>query len=104
MADFENNNNLDELDDDFEEENPLITLLDDEGKEVHFEILDCFDYSEKSYVVLLPYEEDENEVVILEVIHHEDEDEFLSIDDEELLYKVFDEFKNRNADNFNFEN
>lgn len=34
--------------------------------------------------------------------HGEDEDEFLSIDDEKLLYALFEEFKKRNADNFNF--
>jgi len=98
-----NNNAINNNDDEYEEENPLITLLDDNGDEVHFEILDAFEYLDKNYAVLLPYEEGEDEVVILEVIHGEDEDEFLSIDDEKLLYEVFDEFKERNADSFNFE-
>ena len=100
MNDFyENNPNPD---DEYEEENPVITLLDDNNEEVHFEILDAFDYEGKSYTVLLPYEEGEDEVVILEVNHGEDEDEFLSIDDEKLLYELFDEFKKRNADDFSF--
>lgn len=85
-----------------EEENPVITLLDDNGEEVHFEILDAFEYMEKHYTVLLPYEEGEEEVVILEVKHGEDEDEFLSVNDENLLYEIFEEFKKRNKDNFNF--
>ena len=88
--------------DEYEEENPVITLLDDNGEEVHFEILDAFEYKGKNYTVLLPYEESDDEVVILEVIHGEDEDEFLSIDKEDLLYEIFDEFKRRNAD-FDFE-
>ena len=96
---YENNPNLN---DEYEEENPVITLLDDDGEEVHFEILDAFEYMEEHYTVLLPYEESEEEVVILEVQHGEDEDEFLSIDDEKLLYALFEEFKKRNADNFNF--
>lgn len=100
MNDSYENPNLNE--DEYEEENPVITLLDDNNEEVHFEILDAFDYAEKSYTVLLPYEEGEEEVVILEVKHGEDEDEFLSIDDEKLLYELFDEFKKRNAENFNF--
>ncbi len=89
--------------DECEEENPVITLLDDNNEEVHFEILDAFEYMEKNYTVLLPYEESENEVVILEIKHGEDEDEFISIDDENLLHKLFDKFKMRNADIFDFE-
>ena len=87
----------------YEEENPVISLLDDNNKEVHFEILDSFDYNGKSYTVLLPYEEGDDEVVILEVNHREEDDEFLSIESEELLVELFEEFKKRNKDYYNFE-
>jgi len=89
--------------DECEEENPVITLLDDNNEEVHFEILDAFEYKGKNYTVLLPYEEGEDEVVILEIKHGEDEDEFISIDNETLLQELFNEFKKRNADIFDFE-
>lgn len=100
MSDF------DEYKDDMEEyedENPTIALLDDNNNEVHFEILDAFDYNGKSYTVLLPYEEGDEEVVILEVNHREEDDEFLSIESEELLNELFEEFKQRNKDEYNFE-
>ena len=92
-------------DEDFEEEFSTLSLLDDSGNEVHFEILDEFDYKDESFIVLLPYEESDDDVVILQVIsaeNDEDSDEFISIEDESLLYAVFDEFKKRNAEYYDF--
>ena len=52
----------------------------------------------------MPYEESEDEVVILEALPTETEDEFefVSIEDDALIYEIFEEFKRRNADNFDF--
>lgn len=94
--------------DKFDEENEsnFITLADDEGNDVHFEFLDAFDYNERSFIVLLPFEDTEDEVVILEMLNSTDnseECEYLSIDDDQLLNDLFEEFKRRNVDNFDFE-
>ncbi|MBQ8297446.1 MAG: DUF1292 domain-containing protein [Ruminococcus sp.] len=93
---FENNEELDD-------EGAFITLTDDDGNDVHFEIIDLFPYKDSNYIVLIPFEELDDEVVILEVINPDSDDaEYLSIENEALLNDIFEEFKRRNADNFDF--
>jgi uncharacterized protein YrzB (UPF0473 family) len=88
----------------------IIVLNDDEGNEVKFEFLDLIKYEEEDYVVLLPVPDDEdsddNEVVILklESTESEDEESYISVDDEETLSAVFEIFKEKFKDEFNFEN
>ena len=50
-----------------EEESSTITLTDENGQDVTFDYLDCLEYEGKEYLVLMPAEDDSNEVVILEV-------------------------------------
>ena len=90
-----------------EELDNTIVLNDEEGKEVKFEFLDLIEYEEEEYVVLLPIEEDEEEageVVILKVEDSESEEEesYVSVDDEETLNTVFEIFKEKFKDEFNF--
>lgn len=99
MSDFDETLNKEELN--------IITLTDEDGTDKDFEFLDLIDLDDKEYVVLLPVEsEDENadgEVIILEV-HPLDEEneEYLSIEDATTLDKVFEVFKERFKDDFNF--
>ena len=92
--------------DENEELNNIITLNDEEGKEVKFEFLDLIEYNEEEYVILLPVEETEEagEVVILKVEHTESEDEesYVGVEDEEELNAVFAIFKDKFKDEFNF--
>ncbi len=90
----------------FDEDNEnYITLTDDDGKDISFEILDTIEYKERIFAVLLPFEDTDDEVVILEVIPAEDPeyDDFVSVDDEELLNEVFEEFKKKNEGEFDFD-
>lgn len=97
MSDFDETLNEEELN--------IITLTDEDGTDKDFEFLDLIDLDDKEYVVLLPVEnEDEDgEVIILEV-HPLDEEneEYLSIEDATTLNKVFEVFKERFKDDFNF--
>ncbi len=92
------------------EESNLIILNDDEGNEVKFEFLDLIKYEDEDYVVLLPVPEEgaeeDNEVVILklEETESEDEESYVSVDDEDTLTAVFEIFKEKFKDEFNFEN
>ncbi len=79
----------------YDDNEMYITLTDDDGNEIHFEFIDEFPFEGNDYVVLLPYEETEDEVVILQVIHNENDNEFLSVEDEVLLNRIFDEFEKR---------
>lgn len=92
-----------------EEFDNIIVLNDENGEEVSFEFLDLIELEGEEYVVLLPAEEEDDEeageVVILKVEDTEDDSEeesYVSVDDEETLQKVFDMFKEKFKDDFNF--
>ena len=97
-----NENNKAEIVD--EEEISILSLTDEEGNEVEFELIDSVDFEGAEYLILLPPEEDASEVVILEVEPYADGTEsYLTVDDERILGAVFEIFKERFADFFNFE-
>ena len=86
-----------------EEETSIISLTDENGVETDFEYLDCIDYEGKEYLVLLPAEEDANEIVILEVEPVDEENEnYLSVDDEATLNAVYEIFKEKYKDVLDF--
>jgi uncharacterized protein YrzB (UPF0473 family) len=79
-----------------EEETSIITLTDDNGVETDFEYLDCIEYQGKEYLVLIPAEEDADEIVILEIQPVDEENEnYLAVDDEAILDAVYGIFKER---------
>lgn len=82
-----------------------ITLTDDNGEDVSFEMLGTVEYQDRLFAVLLPFDEDDDGVVILELVPTEDPeyDEFLGIDDEALLNEVFEEFKKVYNGEYEFE-
>ena len=99
------NNENEELD------NNIVTLKDEDGNDINFEILDMIEFEGENYVILLPAEEtddeESDEVVILKEEKDaegvgEDEESYVSVDDEEVLNKVFDIFKDKFNDEFNF--
>ncbi len=100
------------MEENFEGENledNIVVLNDEEGNEVKFEFLDLIELDDEEYVVLLPIteegEEEEGEVVILKVEDTEEESEeesYISVEDEEILNKVFDIFKEKFKDDFDF--
>ena len=83
-----------------EEEVSILTLTDENGADVEFEYLDCIEYQDKEYLVLMPVEEEENnEIVILEVEPVDEENEnYLSVTDEAVLEAVYAIFKDRFKD------
>ena len=90
-----------------EELDNIIILNDEDGNEVEFEFLDLIEYEGEEYIILLPTEEgeDNDEVVILKVEDVEDDPDmetYVSIDDEDTLNAVFEMFKEKFKDEFNF--
>ena len=89
---------------DMESEGALITLEDEDGNEVEFEFLDVVEFDNEEYIVLIENQEDADEVVILKInVIDDDTEEYVSIDDEELLDKLFDIFKQKYEGEINFE-
>ncbi len=93
-----------------EELDNIVILNDEEGNEVKFEFLDVVELDDEEYVVLLPVaeegEEEEGEVVILKIEDNDneeaEEESYVSVEDEEVLNKVFEIFKERFKDDFDF--
>ncbi len=93
-----------EIYEEMENEGALITLEDEEGNEVEFEFLDVVEYDSDEYIVLIENKEDADEVVILKINALDDDtEEYISIEDEELLEKLFDLFKKKYEGDINFE-
>ena len=87
-----------------EEEVSILTLTDENGNDVNFEYLDCIEYQGKEYLVLMPEEEEANELVILEVEPVDEEVEnYLAVEDEAILEAVYGIFKEKYKDIMSFE-
>ena len=96
-------------------EKDVISLLDEEGKEHEFEIVDALELDDRQYLALVPLFdetqaeealEDSGELVILRVSEEEDEDggQYLdAIDNEDEYNKVAELFMGRLEDYFDFE-
>lgn len=83
----------------------IVVLNDEYGNEVNFEFLDLIEYEGNEYVVLLPADESDEagEVVILQVEDLSGEEEsYVSVEDENTLMAVFEIFKEKYKDVFNF--
>ena len=81
-------------------------LNEEDGEDVNFEFLDFVEFEGNTYVVLLPQEEDAEEVVILKeegVTDDGENESYISVEDERILQSVFDIFKNKFSDEFDFE-
>lgn len=93
-----------------EEYDNIVTLKDEDGNDVKFEYLDLIEYQGEEYVILLPTEEIEDsepeEVVILQIEkaaqNPDDEETYISVEDENILNAVFEIFKDKFKDEFNF--
>ena len=97
---MENNENLINE----EEESNLLSLTDENGQETIFEYLDVIEYQGKEYLILLPTDDDDGQVVILEIEPVDEETEnYLSVSDEALLNAVYDIFKEKYKDILIFE-
>ena len=109
-----NSNNSNDSNDNNNGNEFLVDLFDEDGNKVTFEHLDTVDYKDKKYVVCIPYDDDEEEVeeiVIFEAVAcAEDEcdcggeEECLEqVTDMDVMSAVYEIFKERNSDLFEFE-
>ena len=87
-----------------EEESSILTLTDEKGNDTDFEYLDCMEYGGKEYLVLMPVDCVETEIVILEVEPVDEENEnYIAVEDEALLNTVYGMFKEKYKDVLTFE-
>ena len=92
----ENQEELDNLDN-------IVVLTDQDGVDTEFEFLDVIETDGKEYVILLPVETaDDGEVVIFRVEGEGDDETYVGVETEEEAAKVFELFKEKAKDDFNF--
>lgn len=85
-----------------QDEESILTLTDENGEELQFEYLDCIELDGVEYLVLMP--EESNEIVILEIQPVDEENEnYVAVENEEILDKVYGIFKERYKDILEFE-
>ena len=78
----------------------IIILTDDEGKDIEFELLDVIELEEVKYVVVLPTEETEDDEVV--ILRMNEDESFVGVEDSDVLAEVFEIFKERNGELFDF--
>ena len=86
-----------------EEEESILTLTDENGEEMAFEYLDCIEYEGEEYLILMPADDDSNEIVILQIQPLDEENEnYIAVESEQILDAVYAIFKERYKDVLNF--
>ena len=86
-----------------EEEAILVELEDEEGNSTEFEYLDTIGYDGEEFIVLIENDETADGVVILKIESIDDETEnYIGIDDEELVEKIYEIFKEAHKDELEF--
>ena len=91
-----------------EEYNPdIVSLVDDEGKEYIFEVLDAVETDEARYLALLPQYtdpqamlDDSGELIIVKVGEDNGEEYFYDIEDDDEYETIADAFVDRLQDRF----
>ena len=84
---------------DYDEENSVVELVDEEGNKTRFEHIMTFEYKGEWYAALTPEreaveseEEEDDEIAIFRIAGEEDDETLEQLEDEALLDEVFAEF------------
>ena len=74
----------------------IINITDDEGNEFNLEYLDTIELDGGEYAAFLPADLEEEDpdygLIILRIVEENGEEQFESVDDEEELQRVYEEF------------
>lgn len=83
----------------------IVELADENGNPVAFEFLDLIEFEGGEYVVLLPVDEENCEIVILKVepiAGNDEEENYVGVGDDRVLEAVYAIFKEKFKDEFDF--
>ena len=94
----------DEKEKNLSNEDIVLVLKGEDGKNEEFELLELIHYYQDDYVVLSPKNasEEVGEVIILKVVIEGDNESYISVDDETIADDIFEIFKERAKDKFDF--
>ncbi|MDD4168652.1 MAG: DUF1292 domain-containing protein [Desulfotomaculaceae bacterium] len=81
------------------EQEEVITLIDEEGAELDFTVIDIIEVSGSEYAILLPVEEENDEAIILKIASDDQGNELLvDIEEDDEWEKVADAWEERMAE------
>lgn len=73
------------------EENKIITMLDEDGEKIDFELIEIIELDENKYALLAPIgEEDDAFVYKIEMV--DDKEQYIAVEDEEEFERVLEEY------------
>jgi len=73
------------------EENKIITMLDEDGEKIDFELIEIIELDENKYALLAPIgEEDDAFVYKIEVV--DGKEQYIAVEDEEEFERVLEEY------------
>jgi uncharacterized protein YrzB (UPF0473 family) len=74
------------------EENKIITMVDEDGEKVDFELIEIIELDENKYALLAPIGDEEDAYVYkIEVV--EGKEQYIAVEDEEEFEKVLEEYE-----------
>jgi len=74
------------------EENKIISMMDEDGEKVDFEIVEIIELDENKYALLAPIGEEEDAFVYkIETV--EGKDQYIAVEDEEEFERVLEEYE-----------
>ncbi|MBU3189850.1 DUF1292 domain-containing protein [Clostridium bowmanii] len=76
----------------FMEENKIISMMDEDGEKVDFELVEIIELDENKYALLAPIGEEEDAFVYkIETV--EGKDQYIAVEDEEEFERVLEEYE-----------
>lgn len=81
-----------------------LKLMDDQGKEMLYELLDVVEYEGSAFGIFLPAEDHQGDVAILRLVGDDAQkaEQYVPVNDDALEQAVFDIFQIKNLDAFDF--
>lgn len=74
------------------EDNKIITMVDEDGEKVEFELVETIELNENVYVLLAPVG-DEEDAYVYKIEEVDGKKEYIAVEDEDEFEKVLEEYE-----------
>ena len=74
------------------EENKIISMMDEDGEKVDFELVEIIELDENKYALLAPIG-DEEDAFVYKITIVDDKEEYIAVEDEEEFERVLEEYE-----------
>lgn len=82
-----------------EYDDDVITLSDEDGNEVPFQIIDTIELADEVFALLSPLDDEEDDtLLIFRILEDEDGQQFEQMDDEDIVQYVLDVYRSSDED------